>query len=49
MRIEQNEVYEVWTMFISGVFQTTRDRHCFSYFFFSGLKIYFRKKNPLRF
>ena len=34
MQIEQNEVYEkVWTMFISGVFQTTRGRHCFFYFF----------------
>ena len=34
-------------MFIPGVFQTTRGRHCFVYFISSGLKnIFQEKKNP---
>ena len=49
MQIEQNEVYEkVRTMFISGVFQTTRGRHCFFYTF-SALKNIFQEKNPTTF
>ena len=49
MRIKQNEVYEkVWTIFISGVFQTTRDRLCFFYYF-RFKKYIFQEKFPPRF